>query len=129
MFYAYDMINRPGYLEQIRSVFRVHPVATLLGPRQCGKTTLARMLAQHQASTTFDLESPVGRQQLTAPMTALERLNGLVIIDEIQRQPELYEILRVLVDRTDNAARFLVLGSASRDLIRQSSETLAGRIG
>jgi predicted AAA+ superfamily ATPase len=129
MFYAYNMIQRPGYLEQIRSVFRIHPVAALLGPRQCGKTTLARMLANHRVSTIFDLESPVGRQQLTAPMTALERLEDLVIIDEIQRQPELYEILRVLVDRADNAARFLVLGSASPELVKATSESLAGRVG
>lgn len=129
MVYNRGMIDRPEYLERIRSVFRVHPVAALLGPRQCGKTTLARMLAENQVSTTFDLESPVGRQRLAAPMTLLERLEGLVIIDEIQRQPELYEILRVLVDRPDNAAQFLVLGSASPELVKGTSESLAGRVG
>ncbi len=129
MVYNACMIHRPIYLERIRQVFRVHPVAALLGPRQCGKTTLARMLAEGQASTTFDLESPVGRRQLAAPMASLERLKGLVIIDEIQRQPELYEILRVLVDRTDNAAQFLVLGSASPELVKGTSESLAGRVG
>ena len=77
MVYAPCMIDRPGFLERIRNVFRVHPVAALLGPRQCGKTTLARMLAENQTSTMFDLESPVGRQQLAAPMTSLERLKGL----------------------------------------------------
>ncbi|MBN1672899.1 MAG: ATP-binding protein [Kiritimatiellae bacterium] len=123
------MVERTGYLERIRSVFRVHPVAALLGPRQCGKTTLAGMLAEGEASTTFDLESPVARRQLTAPMVALARLKGLVIIDEIQRRPELYEILRVLVDRPDNAARFLVLGSASPQLVKGTSESLAGRVG
>ena len=100
------MIARPGYMSRIRGVFRIHPVAALLGPRQCGKTTLARLLSADEQSTTFDLESPVGRQQLAAPLTSLERLDGLVIIDEIQRQPGLYEILRVLVDRPNNAARF-----------------------
>ena len=129
MLYSVGMIDRPGYLERIRGAFRVHPVAALLGPRQCGKTTLARMLVRHQASTTFDLESPVGRQQLSAPMASLERLEGMVIIDEIQRQPELYEILRVLVDRADNAAQFLVLGSASPELVKGTSESLAGRVG
>jgi hypothetical protein len=87
------------------------------------------MLAGDRVSTTFDLENPVGRRQLAAPMTALERLEGLVIIDEIQRQPELFEILRVLVDRPENAAQFLVLGSASPDLVKGTSESLAGRVG
>lgn len=123
------MIDRPASLERIEGVFRVHPVAALLGPRQCGKTTLARMLAANQPNTIFDLESPVGRQQLAAPMTSLERLEGLVIIDEIQRQPKLFEILRVLVDRPDSAARFLVLGSASPQLVQGTSESLAGRVG
>lgn len=129
MVYDASMIDRPGFLERIGSVFRVHPVTALLGPRQCGKTTLARMLAEGQPSTMFDLESPVGRQRLAAPMATLERLEGLVIIDEIQRQPELYEILRVLVDRPDSTTQFLVLGSASPDLVKRTSESLAGRVG
>jgi predicted AAA+ superfamily ATPase len=87
------------------------------------------MLAEHRSSTIFDLESPVGRQQLATPMTALERLKGLVIIDEIQRKPDLFEILRVLVDRPDSKAQFLVLGSASPELVKGTSESLAGRIG
>jgi uncharacterized protein len=123
------MIDRPDFLEQIRNTFRVHPITALLGPRQCGKTTLARMLAEHETSTIFDLEDPVGRQQLSAPMASLKRLSGLVIIDEIQRQPELYEILRVLVDRPGNPCRFLVLGSASPKLVKGTSESLAGRVG
>ena len=123
------MINRPGYLKQIKNVLRIHPVAALLGPRQCGKTTLARMLAEHRSSTIFDLESPVGRQQLATPMTALERLKGLVIVDEIQRKPDLFEILRVLVDRPGSKAQFLVLGSASPELVKGTSESLAGRVG
>ena len=123
------MVDRPDFLAQLRKTFRVHPVAALLGPRQCGKTTLAHMLAEHEMSTIFDLENPVGRQQLAAPMASLKRLKGLVIIDEIQRQPDLYEIIRVLVDRPDNAGRFLVLGSASPELVRGTSESLAGRVG
>ncbi len=123
------MIDRPGYLKQIKDVFRIHPVAALLGPRQCGKTTLARKLAERRSSTIFDLESPVGRQQLAAPMTALERLKGLVIIDEIQRKPDVFEILRVLIDRPDNKVQFLVLGSASPELVKGTSESLAGRVG
>ena len=129
MLYPCFMIDRPGYLQRIRSALRVHPVAALLGPRQCGKTTLARMLSEHCSSTMFDLEDPVGRQRLAAPMTTLERLRGLVIVDEIQRKPDLFEILRVLVDRPDNEAQFLVLGSASPELAKGSSESLAGRVG
>lgn len=123
------MINRPVYLTRIKDVFHIHPIAALLGPRQCGKTTLAGILAENRSSTIFDLESPVGRQQLTAPMTALEGLNGLIIIDEIQQKPELFEILRVLADRPNNTAQFLVLGSASPELVKGTSETLAGRVG
>lgn len=129
MDYIVGMVDRPGYLEKIHSALRVNPVAALLGPRQCGKTTLARMLAEHQESVVFDLESPVGRQQLAVPMASLEHLEGLVVIDEIQRQPQLYETLRVLVDRPDNPARFLVLGSASPELVKGTSESLAGRVG
>lgn len=123
------MIKRPGYLKQIKDMLRIHPVGALLGPRQCGKTTLARTLAEHRSSTIFDLEDPVGRQQLASPMTALERLKGLAIIDEIQRKPDLFEILRVLVDRPDCKAQFLVLGSASPELAKGTSESLAGRVG
>lgn len=123
------MIARPHPLARIDESFRVHPVTALLGPRQCGKTTLARTLIERDGGTFFDLESPVDRQRLAAPLTALERLAGLVVLDEIQRLPELFELLRVLVDRPDNPARFLVLGSASPGLVRGVSETLAGRIG
>jgi predicted AAA+ superfamily ATPase len=124
-------MDRPGYIDRIRTQFAVHPVVALLGPRQCGKTTLARMYAEEVAEpvTRFDLEDPTDLAALTQPRLALEGLRGLVVIDEIQRLPELFPVLRVLVDRPDNAVRLLILGSASRDLIRQSSETLAGRIG
>jgi predicted AAA+ superfamily ATPase len=126
------VIDRPGYLQQIRFQFDAHPVVTILGPRQCGKTTLARMYADrfvNETVTLFDLEDPTHHARLDSPMLALEKLQGFVIIDEVQRSPGLFEVLRVLVDRTNNPARFLILGSASLDLIRQSSETLAGRIG
>lgn len=123
------MIRRPIPLGRIRESFRVHPVVALLGPRQCGKTTLAGFLAQEQPCEVFDLEDPVDRQRLSAPMTVLEGLTGLVVIDEIQRQPELFELLRVLVDRPRNRGRFLVLGSASPRLVKGASESLAGRLG
>ncbi len=123
------MIARPEPLRRIAEVFRIHPVAALLGPRQCGKTTLARTFAERETTAFFDLEDPIDVQRLSAPMTALEALSGLVVIDEIQRRPELFAILRVLVDRPDNPARFLVLGSASPTLVRGASESLAGRVG
>lgn len=128
----YPSMERDGYLAKLADRFRVQPVVALLGPRQCGKTTLARMYAERLADrpvTRFDLEDPTDLAALAEPKLALQGLRGLVIIDEIQRAPELFPVLRVLADRPDNAAQFLILGSASRDLIRQSSETLAGRIG
>lgn len=108
---------------------RHNPVAVLLGPRQCGKTTLARQLAQKQRHVLFDLEDPADAARLSAPMLALEELDGLVILDEIQRKPELFPVLRVLVDRPEDQAKFLLLGSASPHLVRGVSETLAGRVG
>jgi uncharacterized protein len=123
------MIPRPDPMRQIDASFRVHPVTALLGPRQCGKTTLARMLAEKEPATIFDLENPVDTQRLSAPMRAFKDLEGIVIIDEIQRKPELYELLRVLVDRPGQDTRFLLLGSASPNLIKGVSESLAGRIG
>lgn len=126
------MIDRPEYLEQIHLQFEVHTVVAVLGARQCGKTTLAGMYADQYVSqpvTRFDLEDPTHLARLDSPKLALEGLHGLVVIDEVQRAPDLFEVLRVLVDRRNNPARFLILGSASRELLRQSSETLAGRIG
>lgn len=124
-------MERADFLARIERQFDIHPIVALLGPRQCGKTTLSRMLAEKTGGpvTRFDLEDPIDLAALDAPRLALQDLSGLVIIDEIQRRPELFPVLRVLVDRPENPARFLILGSASRDLIRQSSETLAGRIG
>ena len=123
------MIPRPHALDRIARVFRIHPTAVLLGPRQCGKTTLARVIAERELCTYFDLENPVDIRRLSAPMSAMEGLSGLVIIDEVQRRPDLFELLRVLADRPLNTARFLVLGSASPHLVKGASESLAGRIG
>ncbi len=123
------MIKRPDALSRISQAFRVHPVVALLGPRQCGKTTLSRILAKKRKSTYFDLENPVDLRRLAAPLRALEGLADLVIIDEVQRQPGLFEVLRVLVDRPKNQAKFLLLGSASLHLVKGVSESLAGRIG
>jgi predicted AAA+ superfamily ATPase len=123
------MIPRPDALKRIAAGFRIHPVIAILGPRQCGKTTLARMFAAKKACTHLDLENPVDFQRLSNPAVTLEPLSGLVIIDEIQRKPELFELLRVLVDRKNNPARFLMLGSASPFLVKNVSESLAGRVG
>jgi len=123
------MIQRPHALNRVRNVFHVHPIAALLGPRQCGKTTLARMIAEREHSTFFDLENPVDVRRLSTPMQAFEGLSGLVVVDEVQRQPSLFELLRVLVDRPLNKAMFLLLGSASPRLVKDVSESLAGRIG
>ena len=100
----------------------------MLGPRQCGKTTLAREFVRADSVNYFDLEDPESLARLDQPKLALENLSGLVVIDEIQRKPELFPLLRVLADRQPNPARFLVLGSAAPELLRQSSESLAGRI-
>ena len=104
------------------------PVVTIVGPRQCGKTTLARQLVSADSANYFDLEDPVSLARLEHPRTALQDLSGLVVIDEVQRRPDLFPVLRVLVDRDENPARFLVLGSAGPELLRQSSESLAGRV-
>lgn len=111
------------------ALVRTSPVTAVLGPRQAGKTTLARQIAAARGRVEwFDLEDPRDAQRLREPMTALEGLRGLVVIDEIQRVPELFPVLRVLADRRPLPARFLVLGSASPELLQQSSESLAGRI-
>lgn len=124
------MLERPDALSRIQALFRSHPCVAILGPRQCGKTTLARMMGATESNFTFfDLESPLDLRKLSAPQRALEGLHGLVVIDEIQRMPALFEILRVLLDRPDQPARFLTLGSASPDLIKSVSESLAGRVG
>ncbi|MFH1278545.1 MAG: ATP-binding protein [Candidatus Eisenbacteria bacterium] len=115
-------------MKAARTGLREAPVTVLLGARQTGKTTLAGMLAKnHKRLHVFDLESAPARRALEAPEIALRGLRGLVVIDEIQRMPGLYEVLRPLADRRPRPARFLILGSASPDLVRGASETLAGR--
>lgn len=123
------LIPRPTVIAQIVRLLAIHPIVALLGPRQCGKTTVARMIGEQQSAIYFDLENPVDVRRLAAPLTVLEALTGLVVIDEVQRRPDLFELLRVLVDRPHNPARFLLLGSASPQLVRGVSESLAGRIG
>jgi hypothetical protein len=102
--------------------------AVLVGPRQVGKTTLARSFVPAGSPAFFDLEDPRVEAQFQAPLLTLEPLRGLVVIDEVQRAPELFKVLRVLMDRDPPPARFLLLGSASPGLLRQSSESLAGRV-
>ena len=122
------MIPRAHVLASIRAALERSPVAVLTGPRQCGKTTLAREFLSEESPNYFDLEDPVSLARLEEPMTALRSLEGLVVIDEVQRRPDLFPVLRVLSDRPGSSARFLILGSASGDLLRQSSESLAGRM-
>jgi uncharacterized protein len=122
------MIQRPYYLDRLHSAVGRSPVTALLGPRQCGKTTLARQFATEQLATFFDMESVPDQRRLQNPEMVLGSLRGLVVIDEIQEQPELFQALRVLVDRPENQARFLILGSASPTIIKSASETLAGRL-
>lgn len=127
-----DVMIRTKYLELMQTYLRVHPICAILGARQVGKTTLARQFAHQYAKKVefFDLENPTHLASLETPMLTLSQYaDTLVVIDEIQRRPDLFPILRVLVDDPTKKYTFLILGSASRDLIRQSSETLAGRIG
>lgn len=125
-----DMVPRARHEAALCELLDQFPVVGLVGARQVGKTTLARRVAarEERPVTVFDLEDPTDEAQFADPKLVLEHLRGLVVIDEVQRSEGLFRLLRVLVDRPDNAARFLVLGSAGPDLLRQSSETLAGRI-
>jgi hypothetical protein len=124
------MIERHQELRCLRGLLERHPVVGLVGARQVGKSTLARALRATWAgpSVHFDLENPEDLVRLADPMLALKGLEGLIVLDEIQRLPDVFQTLRVLVDRNGSPSRFLVLGSASPDLLRQSAETLAGRI-
>ena len=124
----HGMINRQFILELLERGLQRSRVVILTGPRQCGKTTLARALVKEDSPNYFDLENPVDLARLDEPMTALQSLQDLIVIDEIQRRPDLFPVLRVLADRKGVPARFLILGSASGDLLRQSSESLAGRV-
>lgn len=125
-------MKREFFIQQIKQSFNSHPIVALLGPRQCGKTTLARMFAEEEQSKYpiqyFDLEDETDLAQFEASKTLLENLTGLIVIDEIQLQPKLFPLLRVLVDRLQPKTKFLILGSASRELVNQSAESLAGRI-
>ncbi len=121
------MIPRSDLRKAVDDALRRSPVVILTGPRQCGKTTLARELVSADSENYFDLEDPASLARLDQPMTALRPLSGLVVIDEVQRLPELFPALRVLVDRSPASAQFLILGSASGALLRQTSESLAGR--
>ncbi|MBN1864235.1 MAG: ATP-binding protein [Victivallales bacterium] len=123
-----SMIPRKALEERIRVALGRSQVTAMLGPRQCGKSTLARLIAGETKAKYFDLESASDLRMLEQPHLALEGLEGLVIIDEIQRMPGIFPTLRVLSDRKPLPARFLILGSSSPGLIRDSSESLAGRI-
>jgi predicted AAA+ superfamily ATPase len=122
------MIDRPGVIKRIKTALSRSRVVALIGPRQVGKTTLARQFVSLDSINYFDLEDPVSLARLDEPMTALRDLRSLVVIDEIQRRGDLFPILRVLTDRVPLPARFLILGSASPDWMRGSSESLAGRV-
>jgi len=127
------VVKRPAYLQRIRKVLKVHPIAGILGPRQVGKSTLARLYSESQKRegqqvTYFDLERDEDIALFRNPAEVLSHLKGLVVIDEVQRLPDLFRRLRVLVDEQERRVKYLILGNASPELLRQSSETLAGRI-
>ena len=122
------MLERIALESAVRAALSRSPAVALVGPRQVGKTTLARTLLQAGSPNWFDLEDPQAEAQLATPMVALKDLRGLVVVDEVQHAPDLFKVLRVLIDRPGNPARFLLLGSASPALLRQSSESLTGRL-
>jgi uncharacterized protein len=123
-------VSRSEHVRTIRALLRDNPVVAILGARQVGKTTLARQVltSWRGKKVLFDLEDPVDRRKLEDPGLVLREAQGLVVLDEVQRLPDVFRLLRVLADRRPVTARFLVLGSASPELLRQSSESLAGRI-
>lgn len=124
------LLPRSRHVATVLDLLRQFPVVGIVGARQVGKSTLARMIAERWADgvTVFDLEDPADEARLADPKLALDRLSGLVVLDEIQRLPDIFRVLRVLADRPGVPARFLVLGSAGPELLRQGSESLAGRI-
>ena len=123
-----SLVPRARALKVLRTALSFSRAVALVGPRQCGKTTLARELVPPESPNYFDLEDEADQARLENAAFALGSLSGLVVIDEVQRRPDLFPMLRVLIDRPNNQTQFLILGSASPDLLRQSSETLAGRI-
>jgi len=122
------MVQRTELLRQVEYSLKRNPVTAILGPRQSGKTTLAREIGRQENAAYFDLEDPNDQARLANPQLTLEALRGVVILDEIQRRPELTMLLRVLADRKPLPCRFILLGSASPDLMRQASDSLAGRV-
>ena len=129
MVHAVTMIDRPLLLQEVQDALKRSPIVLLIGPRQCGKTTLARMVRDSKSRCTcFDLENPADIAALDEPVTLLDSLRGLVILDEVQNRPDLFPVLRVIADRKPIRTRFLILGSASPPLLRQGSESLAGRL-
>ncbi|HEX5715027.1 MAG TPA: ATP-binding protein [Thermoanaerobaculia bacterium] len=125
-----NLIERSRHYKELQGLLQRHPVVGILGARQVGKTTLARQLAAAYDGPVsyFDLEDPTDLARLAEPMLTLRELSGLIVVDEVQRRPDLFPVLRVLADRERKDARFLILGSASPELLQQSSESLAGRI-
>ncbi len=122
------MIDRAYYKKYIKKALGRSRAVALLGPRQCGKTTLARQIVDIRSPNYFDLEDPSTLIGFEDPKTTLEQLKGVVVIDEVQRRPDVFPVFRVLLDRVPLPAKFLILGSASPDLLKQSSESLAGRL-
>ncbi len=122
------MIPRKKLLAETTRALQSNPIVALLGPRQCGKTTLARMISEETESLYFDLEDPTDFMKLTNPKLMFQHQKGLIILDEVQRKPDLFSILRVLVDQPDFQGKFLILGSASPQLVKGVSESLAGRV-
>ena len=127
-YYIPDMIKRKALVKNISAALKRSRIVAIIGPRQCGKTTVAREFLDAGSGNYFDLEDPVSSARLDEPMIGLQDLKGLVVIDEIQRKPDLFPVLRVLADRKNLPCRFLILGSASPALIKHSSESLAGRV-
>ena len=122
------MVERIKYLKQIETALDRVKITALLGPRQCGKTTLARLVSNIRPSHFLDMESPIDQAKIQNPELYLDSLKGLIIIDEIQNRPELFPVLRVLADKKGNNGSFLILGSASPELVKNASESLAGRV-
>ncbi len=122
------MINRQTTMQKLSTALGRSPITAILGPRQCGKTTLARLFGSGRKAEYFDLESQPDLRRLQNPELVLGSLEGIVILDEIQNMPSLFNVLRILVDRPENSVRFLILGSASPDLVKNVSESLAGRV-